>query len=51
MRSLRVNETKLAFRNAFISDHFALGGEKESKFDEKTLFWGSLQKLDVPVNP
>ena len=33
------------------SDHFALGGEKESKFDEKTLFWGSLQKLDASVNP
>ena len=47
-QSLRVNETKLTLRNAFISDHLAL---KESKYDERTLFWGSLQKLFLPVNP
>ena len=29
------------------SDHFAL---KESKYDERTLFWGSLQKLFLSVN-
>ena len=34
---LRVNETKLTLRNAFILDHFALGGEKKSKYDERTL--------------
>ena len=29
--SLRVNETKLTWRNAFILDLFALGGEKKIK--------------------
>ena len=48
---LRVNETKLTLRNAFILDLFALGGEKISKYNERTLFWGSLQKLDLSVNP
>ena len=51
MRNLRVNETKPTLRNAFISDLFALGGEKESKYNERTLFWGSVQKLDLSVNP
>ena len=44
VRSLRVNETKLTLRNAFILDLFALGGEKESKYNERTPFWGSVQK-------
>ena len=35
VRALRVNETKLTLRNAFISDGFALGGELESKCDER----------------
>ena len=51
MRTLRVNETKLTFINAFISDLFALEGEKESKYNERTRFWGSLQKPDLSVNP
>ena len=51
MQSLRVNETKLTLSNAFILDLFALGGEKESKYNEKTPFWDSLQKLDLSVNP
>ena len=51
VRSLKVNETKLTLRNVFILDLFALGGEKESKYNEKTPFWGSLQKLDLSVNP
>ena len=51
MRSLRVNETKLTLRNAFILDLFALGGGKESKYNERTLFWGSIQKLDLTANP
>ena len=51
MRTLRVSETKLTFINAFISDLFALEGEKESKYNERTLFWGSLQKPDLSVNP
>ena len=45
------NETKLTLRNAFILDLFALGGEKESKYNEKTNFWGSLQELVLSVNP
>ena len=44
MPSLRVNETKLTLRNAFILDLFALGGEKESKYNERTPFRGSVQK-------
>ena len=51
VRSLRVNETKPTLSNAYISDHFALGGEKESKFDKITLLGGSLQKHDLSVNP
>ena len=46
-----VYETKLTSRNAFILDLFAVGKEKESKYDERTLVWGSLQKLVVSVNP
>ena len=49
MPSLRVHELKLT--NAFILDLFALAGEKESKFNEKTHFWGSLQKLNLSVTP
>ena len=44
MQSLKVNETKLTLRNVFILDLFALGGEKESKYNEWILFWGSVQK-------
>ena len=51
MRSLRVNETKLTLGNAFILNHVALGREKESKYNERVLFWGSLQKPDLSVNP
>ena len=35
-----VNETKLTMGNAFILDLFALGGEKESKYNERTVFGG-----------
>ena len=42
VRRLRVNETKLTLRNAYILDLFALGGEKESKYNERTFFWGLL---------
>ena len=44
MRILKVNETKLILRNILIVDLFALGGEKESKCNERTPFWGSVQK-------
>ena len=40
MRSLRVNETKLTLRSAFILDLFAIGGEKESKYNKRTPFFG-----------
>ena len=49
--ALRVNETKLTSRNAFILDLFALGVEKRSRYDERTLFQVSLQKLDLFLNP
>ena len=51
VRGLRFNETNLALRNAFILDLFALGGQKQSKYDERTPFGGSLQKHDLSVNP
>ena len=41
MRSLKVNEIELILRNAFNLDHFALGGEKESKYDKKNPFLGA----------
>ena len=47
MRALRVNEIKLTSRNTFILDLFALIGEKESKYDERTLFGGSLHETDL----
>ena len=40
VRSLRVKKSKLTLRNVFILDLFALGGEKELKYDKRTLFWG-----------
>ena len=44
MQSLKVNETKLTLRNVFILDLFALGGEKESKYNERTPCSGSMEK-------
>ena len=41
MRSLKVNEIELILRTAFNLDHFALGGEKESKYDKKNPFLGA----------
>ena len=38
MRPLRINETKLTSSSAFILDLFALGDEKESKYDIKPSF-------------
>ena len=51
MGSLRVNETKLTLRNAIALDLFALGDEKESKYNERTLICGSVQKFDLSDNP
>ena len=47
MHVLRVSETKLTPGNAFVVDLFPLGGEKESKYDERTLFCGSPQCLNL----
>ena len=49
MRTLRVIGTKLTLGNAFILDRFALGGENKSKYDKRTIFWRSLQNLDLSV--
>ena len=38
MRTLRVNETKVTPRNAFIANGYELQSEKKSKKEEKTLF-------------
>ena len=45
MHTLRVNETKLNLRDAFILGRFALGGVRESKFDERTIFLGDCRNL------
>ena len=51
MRALRVNETKVTLRNAFIDNIFALESEKQSKNDERTLFGDYPKILDLSVNP
>ena len=57
MWSLKVHETKLTLRNVFILELFALGGEKASKYNEKTSFWAlraeslSLRKTHIHVFP
>ena len=56
VRALRVNETKVPSRNAFIDNLFGLESEKElkrkkkkKKKDERTLFWDSPRSYD-PCN-
>ena len=44
MRAVRVNETKLTSRNAFIVNLLALQNENKAKYDQNTLFWDSPQK-------
>ena len=57
MHSLKVNETKVTLRNVFILDLFALGDEKESKYNERTPLLGfraetpSLRKTHIRVYP
>ena len=51
MYALRVSETKVTTRNAFIDNIFALESEKESKNDERTLFEDYPRILDLAVNP
>ena len=50
MHALRVNETKVTSRNAFIVNLFALESEKE-KNEERTFFQDCLQILDLSFNP
>ena len=40
-----VYETKLTSGNAFTLDLFAVGKEKESKYDERTLVWAPCRNL------
>ena len=40
-------ETKLGTENAFNWDHFGFGGSDKLGFDERTLFWVTLQSLDL----
>ena len=49
VHTLRVNETKVTPRNAFIDSLFALKRDKESKNDKRTLFQDYWQILDVGV--
>ena len=51
MRALRVNETRVTSRNAFIDNPFALEHEKEPKNDERTFFRDFPRILDLSVNP
>ena len=51
MHTLKVNESKVTLRNTFIVNLFALKSEKESKNEERTLFWDFSQILDLSLNP
>ena len=51
MRNLKVNATKVALRNAFVDNLFALENEEESKNDETTPFPNCLRIVDLSVNP
>ena len=48
MRVLRVNETKIISRNAYIDNLVALESEKDSINDERTLF-GDYPRTDPNV--
>ena len=50
MRAVRVNETKVISRNAFIDNLFLLKSEKETKNHEATLFRDCPRMLDLSVN-
>ena len=51
MRTLRVNETNVTSRKAFIDNLFALESEKESKNDKRTFFGDCPWIVDLSVNP
>ena len=44
-------KTKLTSGNVFIVDFFALGSEKESKYDQRTIFGGATRSLDLSFQP
>ena len=46
-----INEIKVTSTNIFIDNLFALESEKESKNDERTLFWDYPRIFDLSVNP
>ena len=50
MCALSVMETKLTSGNDFIVDLLVLRSEKESKYDKRTLFWGSPWSLDLSLS-
>ena len=43
--------SKLTSRNSFIVDVFALGNEKKSKYNKRTLFWHSWWSFDLSLIP
>ena len=51
MRALRVNETKVSSRNAFIEIFFSLELEKESKNDKGYFFGDNPLIFDLHVKP
>ena len=51
VRALRVNEIKVNSRSLFIGNLFALESEKESKYDDRSLFSDYLWIDDQAVNP
>ena len=50
MRAVRVNETKLDSGTTLLDDLSAVVGEKESKYDKGTVFWGSPQSLNYSLS-
>ena len=44
-------KTKLTSGNVFIVDLFALGSEKETKYDQRTIFWGATRSFDLSFKP
>ena len=45
-----INETKITSINSFIDNIFELSSEKDSKNDEKTLFWDCPWIIELSVN-
>ena len=47
---LRVKEIQINTENAFRRDHFGSGGNNESEYCKKTLFWVSLLSGNLYLN-